>query len=445
MKSETFLVQADNHNSQLIACATIDQLVQNFPVSVVFFYRKSIHINVLIDALRKVLSDFPIFAGTLKNIDGNLYIDCNNKGLLFSVTKDNCALDHLFEKLSIIEKRRLVDIINPKKVISAQSPIMTIKINNFTCGGMSIGVCWHHSIGDMHSFMCFMKAWSNTVNKKEYVLPLIIKERDKYLEDNLEKDENGTPGARYLKTIELLKFFFYLLLPARNKLSFGFYFSENELKNMREEFSVKTGQKLSRNDVLCAHIFSIIAELDAYTKKRYLSIVVNYRARTKLPQNILGNFVSFISILTNQQVDPVQLAQDLRASVDNFQRLHMNIFSTKKYIEQNGGVKKIARFVPTSIDPLKRTLLVTNWANFGVYELNFGDAELFYFTPFGDPPLPWLSVIVEGFANNGLIYYAALPSKLAKKLMQKNNLRKIHKYREQTEILSQQIGKIGLL
>ena len=144
--------------------------------------------------------------------------------------------------------------------------------------------------------------------------------------------------------------------------------------------------------------------MDAYTKKRYLSILINYRARTKLPRNILGNFVSCISILTHPRVDPFQLAQDLRASVDNFQRLHMNVFSTKKYIEQNGGVKQIDRFMLTSVDPLKRALLVTNWANFGVYDLTFGDSELLYFTPFGDPPLPWLSVIVEGFSNNGLIY-----------------------------------------
>ena len=164
MKSKTFLVQANNHTQQLITCATVDQLVKNLPVSVVFFYKKSIHHNLLIDALKKVLSDFPIFAGTLKNIDNIFHIDCNNKGLLFSVTKDDCTLNYLLEKLSIIEKKRLVDIINPKTVISAQSPIMTIKINNFTCGGISIGVCWHHSIGDMHTFMCFMKAWSNTVN-----------------------------------------------------------------------------------------------------------------------------------------------------------------------------------------------------------------------------------------------------------------------------------------
>ncbi len=444
MKSKTFLVQANNHTQQVITCAIADQLVKNLPVSVVFFYRKSIHHDVLIDALKEVLSDFPIFAGTLQNINGNLSINCNNKGVLFSVTKEDCTLDRILNELPRIKKKRLVDRINPKKVISHQSPIMTIKIVYFPCGGMTLGVCWHHSIGDMQTFMCFMKAWSKAVNKEEYVLPLIVRERDEYLQTNLEKNDNTTPGVRYLNTRKLLGLLFYMLLPARNKVGLRFYFSENELKNMKQKFLEETNHKLSTNDVLCAHLFSIISELDAYQKKRYLSIAVNYRARTKLPQNILGNFVSSVKMLTNQRVEPFQLAKDLRASVDNFQRLHMNFFSTKEYIEQNGGIKKIDRFLATSIDPLKRTLLVTNWANFGVCDVIFCDSQPFYFTPLVDP-FPWLSIIVEGFSNDGLVYYVALPSKLANKLMQEDNLRKIHKYRDQEEVMPELIEKLEWL
>ncbi len=429
----------------MITCSITDQLVKNFPVPVVFFYRKKIDYRVLIDALKEVLSDFPIFAGTLKNIDGNLSIDCNNQGVLFSVTKEDYTLDKVLNKLPRIKKKRLVELINPKKVISHQIPIVTIKIVYFLCGGMTLGVCWHHSIGDMQTFMCLMKAWSKAVNKEEYLLPLIVRERNEYLQTNLEKNDNTSPGVRYLNTRKLLRLLFYLLLPARNQFSFGFYFSENELQNMREEFLAKTAQKLSTNDVLCAYLFSIISELDAYKKKRYLSITVNYRSRTQLPQNILGNFISFINILTNQRVEPFQLAKEIRASVDHFQSLHMNFFATQKYIEQNGGIKKIDRFVPTSLDPINRTLAVTNWANFGVYDITFGDSKPFYFTPFGDAPFPWLSVIVEGFSNDGLVFYVALPSKLAKKLMQEDNLRKIHQYRDQKEIVPELIGKLGWL
>lgn len=445
MKSQTFLVQANKHTQQVVKCTYADHLIKNIYVSVIFFYRRGIDSNILIDTLKQVLSDFPIFAGVLINNNSNLCIDCNNQGVLFSIRKDDFKLDRVLKKLPTIKQKRLANIINPKKAILTQSPIMTIQLTYFACGRMTLGVCWHHSIGDMHTFMCLMKAWSNTVNKKEYVLPLIVRERDKYIQANLKQNNNAISGARYLHRIEWLRLVFYLLLSVRNKLNLQFYFSENELKNMKQEFLERTNQKLSTNDVLCVHLFSIISELDAYKRKRYLSIVVNYRARTKLPQSILGNFVSTIDILTNQKVNPFQLAQDLRESVDNFQNLHMNFFSTKEYIERNGGIKKIDNFIATCIDPLKRTLMITNWVNLGVYDVIFEDSKPFFFTSFRDDIFPWLSKITQGFSNNGLIYSVPLPTKLAKKLIEKDNLRKIHKYRSQKETMPELVEKLGWL
>ena len=121
MKSEPFLVQADNHTQQVITCSYADLLAKNFPISVVFFYRRSIPHDVLVDSLKKVLGDFPIFAGTLANINGNLCIDCNNKGALFSVAKEDCTLDQVLSELLIIKKERLVDTINPKKAMMETS------------------------------------------------------------------------------------------------------------------------------------------------------------------------------------------------------------------------------------------------------------------------------------------------------------------------------------
>ena len=81
----------------------------------------------------------------------------------------------------------------------------------------------------------------------------------------------------------------------------------------------------------------------------------------------------------------------------------------------------------------------------GVYDITFGASKPIYFTPFGDPPFPWLSVIVEGFLNKGLIYSAVLPRKLAKKLMQEDILKKIHQYREQKEVMPELVAKLQWL
>lgn len=445
MKTETFLVQANRHTQQVITCSITDQLLRNLPVSVLFFYRKGFDCNALVNSLKEVLTDFPFFAGTLKKTNDDLHIDCNNQGVLFSVTKEDCTVNQIFDKLLTIKKEKLVNIINPKKVISSQSPLMNINLTYFSCGGMALGICWHHSIGDMHTFMQFMKAWSNAANNQEYVSPLIIKGRDKYLQENLEGNDNSNSAARYLNGKELLELAFYMLFRARNKISLRFYFSENELNNMKQRFLENSDKNLSRNDVLCAHLFSIISELDDYRKERLLSVVVNYRSKMKLPKNISGNFVSSIQISADQKVKASQLAESLRASLDNFGRLHMNVLSTKKYIEENGGISKIGRFIDKGLDPLKRTLLITSWVNFDTYSIIFGDAKPFYFSPFGDYPFPWLSSITEGFSNDGLIYSVLLPSKLARKLMRDENLKKIHRYRGQEEVMPELVEKLEWL
>ncbi|HEY9648500.1 MAG TPA: acyltransferase [Chroococcidiopsis sp.] len=460
MQAETCLVQANYHHGshvqgshangshnaeQIITCGVADRLLKKFPVSVVFFYRESIDHNTLISALQQVLTDFPMFAGILKTVDGNLCIDCNNQGVSLSIITEEDTLDQLLDVLPTINRGRLVNRINPVTAIANQCPVMIIKLTYFACGGMALGFSWHHVIGDMHTFMQFMKAWSNSVNRSPYALPLIAPDRDQYLQENLEDNGNTVSGARYLSTGELLRLAFYLLFQVKDKLSLRFYFSADELNRMKQELSAQANRNLSRNDVLCAHMFSLIAKLDNYNKKRILAIALNYRSRLKLPETLAGNFIAGIKLLGDKTVEPFQLAQQLRDAIDNFEQRHMDFFSTKRFIQENGGIAKIDRFINSGIDPLKRNLLVTNWANFGTYDITFGDSAPCYFTFFGDLPFPWLSIITEGFGNDGLIYSVALPSKLAKTLIQDDHLREVHRYRDRQEVLPEWVEKLSWL
>ena len=108
---DPFFVQATNHHQQLIRCNISDQLLSNIAVPVVFFYEKSIDYNLMIESLKEVLNDFPVFAGIMRNIDNYLHIDCNNKGVLFSITKDDCILGVVIKELLNTKAERLVNII----------------------------------------------------------------------------------------------------------------------------------------------------------------------------------------------------------------------------------------------------------------------------------------------------------------------------------------------
>ena len=214
---------------------------------------------------------------------------------------------------------------------------------------------------------------------------------------------------------------------------------------MQEEFSRMNNKKLTVNDSLCSHLFDLITKFDDYDKDRYLSVAINYRDRVKLPLNILGNFISTIIIPNKKIANSFHLAKNIRELVDNFQSLHMDFFATKEFIEKKGGIKNIGRFIPKAIDPVKRTLLITNWSKFGVYDVIFGESKPFFFTPFGNSSFPWVSSITEGMLNQGLIYSALLPIKLVKKMILENNLREIHKYRDSDEVIPDFIEELKWL
>ena len=432
IKSDNFLVQANHFTPQTITCSITDQLL-NIPVPVCFFYKKSINHQTLIESLKTVLNDFPIFAGVLKISNWQLQIECNNQGIPFNVVNDVSTLNQILEDLPNLDNNRFIDTFDAKKSISNQSPITTIKLTYFSCGGMALGICWHHAIGDMHTFIQLMKAWSNVFNNKEYVLPLIVNDREAYLQTHLKPNQNTTSGVRYLSISELLKLIAYRPFAARTKTVLRFHFSDRELDNMKQVFSEINGESISKNAALCAHMMSLILKLDSGKERRQLSVVVNYRIKEKLPDAISGNFVTCVNLLVNRKTLSFQLAKELKTAVNHFQDLHMDFFPTKECIENKGGRKKLSRFASIFFNPLEKTLMVTNWSKFDVFDIVFGEAQPFYFTSLSNYPFSWLSSITNGFTNNGLIYSIHLPNKLANKLMQKHNLQQVHQYRDKEE------------
>ena len=439
-----FLVTAKKHAPILIKCSVADKLLSMIPVPVVFFYRQEIPINQLVEALSQVLNDFPVFSGVIDQINGELHINCNNQGVLFSATKNNKRLDDILISLPTLKAKHLVDLVKPKKAKSKKTPIFTVKVTRFACGGMAIGACWHHSLGDMHTFMYLMRAWSDTMNYLEYDKPLIIEDREHYSESRIEDNHCDDPGLRYLEGKEIIKYMFYMMFRARNKREIKFYFSENELRNMCRAYSEKAGIKLTGNDCLCSHLFDIINEIDVFTPERMLSIAVEFRRRTHFPRELLGNYITTLRFNGKQNPDSGTLAKNIRKSVNDFQN-HFDYFASKKYLVQHSHGNQLDRFIAKAIDPLKRALVITNWSNFGVYDVSFNGAKPCFFTPLGEFPFPWLTFISEGPENQGLVYSANLPNPLCDKLVQKDNVQRVHQYQDPNEIPPESISQLKWL
>ncbi len=71
------------------------------------------------------------------------------------------------------------------------------------------------------------------------------------------------------------------------------------------------------------------------------------------------------------------------------------------------------------------------WSNFSVYSIDFGIAEPYLFLPIGQDLVPWVSCIVEGFENKGLLVSLLLPAKTMNRFIQSDMLQYIHRYRKE--------------
>jgi hypothetical protein len=281
----------------------------------------------------------------------------------------------------------------------------------------------------MHTFMRLMQAWSQTVAGLPYDKPLVVEDRVEYLARTLADTSRARPGLRYLGAGDMARMVLYMATKARAQRTLLFYFGPEELEQLRASLQSECSERLSTNDALCAHMFSLIAERDPQVRQRDLSLAINYRKRVGLPEQLLGNMITSINCASEPSKPPAQIARDLRRALDCFADEHMDYRSNVRFIDSHGGTAKIARFLMQGVDPIKGTLLITSWSKFGVYDVRFGGEPPAYFTTSGEVPFPWLCSISEGFHNRGAIFVAPLPPIVADRLTSAEGAKQVHRLR----------------
>lgn len=415
--NQPFLIKAKKHHYQRIKCSLADLFVARAPVSVVFFYQAIIPQEKLIQALEKVLTDFPIFAGVLIKENYQLYIDCNNQGVPMRI-------EHVTEALSIqpditaLSSDNLVDLIHAGRALKYQEPLLTIRLR-YHPNGMTIGYSWHHTLGDMATFMTFLNAFSLCVQGQSYTLPLIAEDRDHYLEQWLTENStytrrNALDRLMYMKVADILRFIKHLCTP---KKSLCFYFDTQTIEQLRKNAQTLTGEKLSRNDTICAHMLNLISQCrgDKATQHQ-ASIAVNYRPRLGLDASLLGNYVDTLLIRFDKSAPTSSIAPLIRKGINNYIQDHFRHASIQDFLKKFNELKKLNRVLPEDLMPKYKNLIISNWCNFGVYSIDFGIQAPYLFLPVGKAPFPWLSCIVEGPNNEGLLMSIVLPMRVAKRL-----------------------------
>lgn len=421
-------VKGAPHPLRQIQCGLQDQMLETFPVPVALFYEMTLDPERLRSALAQVLDDFTPFAGVVRRHGPELFVECDNGGVAFTAVESSAQLREALEWLGDTRRFDLVDMIDPRTSRSRGAPALKIKITSFRDGGTCVGACWHHSVGDMQTFMLLLQAWSGAISGQAWRKPVIVEDRDAYFERNVADEAHGI-GVRKLGLGEALKFGFYLATSARDRPPIRVYFSPEEIAAMRDAYGAESGARLSMNDVVTAHMGVLVAERDPIRRTRYLSVTVNCRSRVGLPAELFGNFLGSIDVPLEPGASAHATAAEIRRRVDTFAQDYVNLRSSLRFVQENGGARHVRRFIPRALDPMAGNLNTTNWSRFGVGDVTFGSQSPLLFAPIGDAPMPWVSAISDGFANQGAVWSALLPRSIVGALTSPAGRAAIHRFR----------------
>ena len=260
-------------------------------------------------------------------------------------------------------------------------------------------------------------------------------DRQHYLNEWLDKhvttsNKNQRNPLKILNGLDICRLLPHFFMP---KKSIYLYFTPEEITALKTSVSDAVGRKLSRNDVVCAHILNCLSSCrNDNAKTHTASVVVNFRTRIGMQPTVQGNYIDALQVAFLKDNATEEIADAINYSIAHYVEDSFGLKELPDIIAKNEGLKNIGRMIHEDLLPHNKNLVITNWSNFGVYSLDFGIEAPYLFLPLTQSPLPWMGLIVEGFENKGLLVSAVLPSRIAKRFLSPKMLEKIHCYRKST-------------
>lgn len=430
---ESRIVRAGRSDELVIECGLLDITLAKLPISVVFFYRTGLDTARLATGLATALGRLPVFGGRLRMAGDRLQIVCNGAG----VPMDSYQVDeHLSEAIArmTLPESGFVDHVEASRATEEGLPLLTVRISRLADGGTAIGCSWHHVVGDLQSFLLFLRTWAAACRGLPLPEAIMVPDRDEQLLRLLPQRDSGRPSFWLpdAAEAEFLRREIVQAGPANRTVQL--YFSDAEVARLRNDLSERAGRRLSVNDALCAHLLCSVQRLAGDGRDCRLVMPVNVRRRLGLPAGLVGNLIGEIYLGVPADTPAEQLAGSIRAAVDDFADSHLSLRTSHDYLATVGR-SRLAECVPIGLDPANRVFTLTNWSRFGVYDVMFDGQRPAFFSPAANLQLAWLGWLVEGFDNAGLLCTIALPSRLAARVRSADGRSELHRYREPDEQL----------
>lgn len=362
----------------------LDLLHVRLHIGLVHFYRHNgstnfFNTDLLKEGLSKTLVPFYPAAGRLRrHKNDQLHIHCNAKGALFLEAESDSTIDDLLLDFSQGSKLgQLIPAVDYSTDISS-CPLLLVQVTRFKCGGICVGVGWHHLLSDGAGYGHFINSWGNITRG----FPVVVKP---FLDRTVLRA--WTPTSPTFRHTE------YEPPPSMNNPRHQFQpisttilqITTNQLTILKR---IANERDYSTYEILTAHVWRCACTarglVDDQATRLHVAVSGRSRLSPPLPLGYFGNAifharpVAFAGDLRREALK--QSVKRIRESIKRVDNEYMR--SALAYLDQHPDIDSLS---PQKGNEIYRNpnLAITAWNRLSLSESDFGWGKPRYVGPTG--------------------------------------------------------------
>ncbi|XP_050222831.1 stemmadenine O-acetyltransferase-like [Mercurialis annua] len=400
----------------------LDQLSPPMYAPLLLFYApvesdKKIDHDHFKSSLSKTLTHFYPFAGCFKDA---FSVECNDHGVVYTEANVNTDISLVINQPDADFLQQLLPC-NPHDKLDnlLEQPILLVRVNFFSCGGIAIGVCIWHVLANASALASFVTSWAEIARGADNNMDGVVVDCTSLFPP---QDLLAFSTGKYLDEKDLL---------STNLLTKRFVFNGSKLASLREKIGDQPTRVEALSAVIWGAVIAISQEKDgssSATGKPHLAVsIVDLRKRMNppLPEKCIGN----INQLT-VAMWPIDMGVDYNGLVGNFRqsirmindeyvrKLHEDNTELRRYELLISWQKSKFHFVTEDGEYLKMVKSAGGMMAAGVFSFSSWCKFPFYEADFGYGKPAWvgtvmglnnLAVFIDAKDGEGIEVWISLP------------------------------------
>ncbi|KAJ0094107.1 hypothetical protein Patl1_16844 [Pistacia atlantica] len=345
--------------------------------------------------LKKSLSDtlthfFPL-AGRVKD---NIEIDCSDYGAVYVEARVACLLSDFLKQPNADALKEFLPVEVDSTEAAGRDALLLVQSSFFSCGGVAIGVCLSHKLGDAATLSTFIKSWAAANIGSE------LQQRPLYIASSLFPTMSFSEGV--LPPPALLNFTKGKCVVKR------FVFDAPKIAALKSIAASASVQQPTRVEVVTALIWKCAMNASrsnsGFSKLSLLSQSVNIRRRTEppLPDDSIGNLVGYFPAQKDESDIELQgLVRELRTGKQDFSKKYVKKLQSEVAYEEITESLKEELCMLISHD--MEFYICTSLCNFSFYDIDFGWGKPTWVTNISGGPLKNVVKLIDTRGGDGAI------------------------------------------